>query len=428
MGPFSLSRRKRRSVRRTLAGLAWVATLVATFAGMNLLVKWDEGRSVPTYAHVAEPLAEASVQPPEPVLPSAAPWNAPSEPAEAPVDPRAPAASPRGRGGNSKSHQDFRGTVVTGNLPEQEVGIDPAASEQAPSEEAGPASVREQAEHDEELSAAAVVPDLLPSLPPQSAMPGQATHLSPEQLPEPSIAIVIDDLGYDDQAVARLIALGLPMTLSFLPFGTSLNPARTAAADGLQIIVHMPMEPIGNENPGPGAIMVGMPADAIKELVSRALARVPQAAGMNNHMGSKATADAKTIAPVMARLAGKGLFFLDSRTSGKSQARAQALLSGVPAIGRDIFLDNDPSVAAVTAQLQAAEQLARRRGYAVAIGHPHAGTMLALQRWLPAAVERGVRFTTLSRLAAIDTCRHPTPLIVCTFPPDEGRLARTEVH
>ena len=126
----------------------------------------------------------------------------------------------------------------------------------------------------------------------------------------------------------------------------------------------------------------------------------------------------------MAALAGHDMFFLDSRTVGRSKAQAVALGTGVPAIGRDVFLDNEPTVAAVTRQLQLLERRARAHGYAVAIGHPHRETMDALMAWLPEAEARGVRLVPLSRLVPIDTCRNDAATAFdCTAPGSDERLA-----
>ena len=264
----------------------------------------------------------------------------------------------------------------------------------------------------------------------RTAPPDVHPHLYPRRLIGPTVAIVIDDLGYNNGAVRTLIAADQPLTLAFLPFGTDVGLAHAAATAGLEVIVHMPMEPVGHENPGPGAIRVGMSAGEIDGLVRSALELLPDAIGLNNHMGSKATADLATIGAVMPELAGRGLFFLDSRTSGRSRGQAVAMAAGVPTTGRDVFLDNDASVGAVTAQLLALERIAETRGYAVAIGHPHPGTLEALRRWMPQAEARGIQFTTLSHLVAIDTCRHTTEgmAFICAEPSTGERVARAEPH
>ncbi|HWL70995.1 MAG TPA: divergent polysaccharide deacetylase family protein [Geminicoccus sp.] len=273
-------------------------------------------------------------------------------------------------------------------------------------------------------------PDAQPVAPVADPEPLPATEskrrqLMPERLRGPTIAIVIDDLGYNRKVVRRLIESGQALTLSFLPSGPEVVPSvRDAAHAGLDVLLHMPMEATGSANPGPGAIRVSMSDAEIRAAVDKAVAAVPGAVGMNNHMGSRATAAPKTMQPVMAALADHDMFFLDSRTVGHSKAQAVALGTGVPAIGRDVFLDNEPTIAAVTRQLQLLERRARAHGYAVAIGHPHRETVDALMTWLPEAEARGVRLVPLSKLVPVDTCRNDAATAFdCAAPDSDERLA-----
>jgi polysaccharide deacetylase 2 family uncharacterized protein YibQ len=120
--------------------------------------------------------------------------------------------------------------------------------------------------------------------------------------------------------------------------------------------------------------------------------------GVNNHMGSKFTAYADGMTMVVDELQQRHLFFLDSRTSAQSVGRPIAEQKGVPTIGRDIFLDDDQSAAAIRAQLAAAERIAQDRGYAVAIGHPHAVTLETLEQWIPEARKRGLDLVAVGSL------------------------------
>ena len=136
-----------------------------------------------------------------------------------------------------------------------------------------------------------------------------------------------------------------------------------------------------------------MAPDEIARRLAWSLERVPGAVGVNNHEGSRFTSDQAALAPVMAILKARGLFFFDSRTSGGSKGEAAAKAAGVDSIGRDIFLDDDQSEGAVTAQLNALAATAKRQGIAVAIGHPHAATLRLLKAWL--AEDHGVKLVTL---------------------------------
>ena len=200
---------------------------------------------------------------------------------------------------------------------------------------------------------------------------------------KPMIAIVIDDLGEDIAGTDKAMALPQQVALSFLPFADT-TPFLAAEGEkrGHLVMAHVPMQALDGRDPGPMALKPGMSADEIARRLSWNLARVPGAVGMNNHEGSRFTADAELLAPVMATLKARHLFFLDSRTSGSSVGEMTALHAGVMTGGRDIFLDDDQSPIAVQAQLAALIATARRQGVAIAIGHPHDMTLKLLAAWL----------------------------------------------
>ncbi len=223
---------------------------------------------------------------------------------------------------------------------------------------------------------------------------------------EPVIALVLDDMGHSMGAVRRAAALPAPMTLAFLPYVQDA-PRRVAVAReaGKEIFLHMPMEPLSRDfDPGPGAIRAGLAAAEIRLRLEEALARVPGAVGVNNHMGSRATADAAAMRAVMAVLRERGLIYVDSWTSPRSVAERTARDAGILFGGRDVFIDNDLDPAAIRRQLAIAERLARRRGTAIVIGHPHAATLAVLEDWIPEARARGVRFATLGAVVRQRRC------------------------
>ncbi len=204
------------------------------------------------------------------------------------------------------------------------------------------------------------------------------------------IAIILDDMGLDRGRAMRAMALPAPVTLSFLPYGRDAPAlAILARQRGHEVLLHMPMQPIGSENPGPQALSVDLGPQEVRMRVGAALDRFGDAVGLNNHMGSRFTSDRQQMAPVMEELAARGLIFIDSRTANETQGAAAADQFGVPAVMRDVFLDNEITREAVLKQLLELEQTAKRRGAAVAIGHPHDVTLAALAGWLPTLHERG---------------------------------------
>lgn len=200
----------------------------------------------------------------------------------------------------------------------------------------------------------------------------------------PRLAVVIDDLGYNLGAAQRLADLGLPLTFSILPRAPHAREiAHLAQARSLEILVHMPMEPRSYPQltPGPGALLVAMSDPELRRQTQANLAQVPGAVGVNNHMGSRFTENPKALQPVLEVIRQAGLFFLDSATSPRSQAQDLARRMGLPQGQRDIFLDHDPGLPAIERQLERLLALARGRGQAIAIGHPGADTIRALEQY-----------------------------------------------
>ena len=206
------------------------------------------------------------------------------------------------------------------------------------------------------------------------------------------VAIVIDDMGLDRPRAIRAIGLPAPLTLSFLPYGRDAPALAVLARQrGHEILLHMPMQPMGGESPGPHALTVDLAAVEIRGRVGAALDRFGDAVGLNNHMGSRFTVDRRLMGPLMEELRARGLVFVDSRTAAESQGSEAAGHAGVPLAMRDVFLDNEATMDAINRQLREVERIARRRGHAVAIGHPHDATFAALAAWLPALQEKGLQ-------------------------------------
>lgn len=216
----------------------------------------------------------------------------------------------------------------------------------------------------------------------------------------PRIAVVIDDMGVDRRNSEAVAALPGPLTLSYLPYGRDL-PAQTAAARarGHELLLHLPMEPEGRTaDPGPTALSLGLPEGERLRRLAANLGRFDAYVGVNNHMGSRFTADAAAMTPVLAELKARGLLFLDSRTTSRTVGARLARDMGVPYAERDIFLDNERDPAAIRRQLMEAEARARRNGAAIVIGHPHPETVQSLREWLGELETRGFELVPLTAL------------------------------
>jgi len=199
-------------------------------------------------------------------------------------------------------------------------------------------------------------------------------------------AIVIDDMGRDLEAAHKLLALDYPLTFSVLPYlAYTQKTAQEVHRNGREVMLHLPMEPepSAHTSPGEGAIFVGMNAAEVRRVVQNDLASVPYVAGVNNHMGSRATRDAALMADVMKILADHRLYFIDSRTTAASTALDAARRQHLPAFYRAVFLDNTETVPYTLEQLQKFRHTVEQEGVALAIGHPHATTIAALAKFLP---------------------------------------------
>jgi polysaccharide deacetylase 2 family uncharacterized protein YibQ len=222
----------------------------------------------------------------------------------------------------------------------------------------------------------------------------------------PRIAIVIDDFGYASPSrVAGFLEMDAPIAVSVLP-GTphSHQIAEAARAAGKEVLLHMPMEPLGYPeiDPGEGALLLSNTHWEIRTRLAAAIDETPEAIAVNNHMGSAFTRDRGRMRTVMAVLKERGLFFLDSMTDPQSTGFSEAVRAGIPALRNNMFIDSqldELGTVDVAGQLGELEAIARRRGGAIGIAHPHEETLKALKRLLPQMAARGIEFVTVSELA-----------------------------
>lgn len=220
----------------------------------------------------------------------------------------------------------------------------------------------------------------------------------------PMIAIVLDDVGVNKPDAELALNLPAPITLSIMTYAdNAAELAARAHERGHELMLHVPMQPVNPRiDPGPNALLVTLGPDELKRRLDWGLSRFPGFVGINNHMGSRFTQDEAGMRLVMADLQARGLLFLDSRTIANSVAERVAAEQGVPHIGRDVFLDDEAALLggdSVARQLALAERIATKRGFVVAIGHPHPGTVAVLQKWMADLKQRGFTLVPLSAVA-----------------------------
>ncbi len=241
--------------------------------------------------------------------------------------------------------------------------------------------------------------------------PVKPKHVTPPTIPatpkktgkKVKVAIVIDDIGNDLSIARDLLSLPVPVTLSIFPFAPhSKEIAKEATEKGHEILMHLPMEPEGypgdGKDPGPGALYVKMTPEEIMNQLNKDLDQIPEICGINNHMGSRFTSYPEGMKAVMEVLKKRKKFFLDSKTASSSIGFKVAREEGIPTIKRDVFLDNVRDVKKIKEQLDRLIEDAKKRGYAVGIGHPHRVTYLALKKVIPQYQKEGIEFVYVSSL------------------------------
>ena len=212
------------------------------------------------------------------------------------------------------------------------------------------------------------------------------------------MSIIIDDLGQSTERDSRTLALPGPVTMAIMPDTPHASDfARQAHKAGKTVILHMPMDPAT----GPYAWHPGIAIEELARRLETALAKVPYAAGINNHMGSRMTAQREPMARLMGELQQRHLFFVDSRTSAATVAAAEAQRISLAHVSRDVFLDDVRTTEAISGQLQLGIALARKQGSAVLIGHPYPQTLEVLERALPQLKGQGIELIKLSQMIAV---------------------------
>jgi polysaccharide deacetylase 2 family uncharacterized protein YibQ len=216
----------------------------------------------------------------------------------------------------------------------------------------------------------------------------------------PQVAVIIDDCGYNEERCKAFLQLPIPITLAILPMTPHGKQTEADAIEaGKSVMLHLPMEPDSSEaNPGPGAITTAMSDDEVRAQVEADIDSVGDVPGANNHMGSKATSDPRVMRDVLDVLHERHMFFIDSVTSGQTVGEGLARDLGVPTAERDVFLDNKKDLSYILDQLKELAVVAKRRGAAIAIGHPNPSTAQALTQAIPEMQAAGITFVPASKL------------------------------
>jgi polysaccharide deacetylase 2 family uncharacterized protein YibQ len=201
----------------------------------------------------------------------------------------------------------------------------------------------------------------------------------------PKVAVIIDDIGFDVELARSFLELKPPLSLSILPTAPHAQAiAREAMGKGVEILLHLPMEPkeSNGDGPGSGALLVKMGEEEFVETLNGHLSGIPGIKGVNNHMGSLLTEREDKMALLFRELKKRHLFYVDSRTTPQTVAFKVATETGVPVASRSVFLDHELSQEAMKVQWDRLLDLAGQHGQAVVIAHPHRETLVFLREHL----------------------------------------------
>ncbi len=249
-------------------------------------------------------------------------------------------------------------------------------------------------------------------LPPSPVRPVPATppprqtasyRIPTKPIPPPAKAkcliFIVDDAGYSLKELEAFLELPFPVTISVLPdLPDSEKAAQAVRAAGKELILHQPMQALGGQNPGPGAILLGMGRDEIEGIIEANLKTVPGAIGMNNHMGSAATTDLGIMEAVTAVAKRRGIYYVDSLTTSGTAVAEAARREGIPYWERNVFLDNAPDRASIIRAVEDGKKLASKDRPAIMIGHVWSAELAqTLTDLYPQLVAEGFSLSTISR-------------------------------
>ena len=215
------------------------------------------------------------------------------------------------------------------------------------------------------------------------------------------IVLVIDDFGYrNDNISDGFLNLSIPITCAIIPGHTASKKfAEKAVSYGKEVIIHMPME---SENYSPGEdeykLLTSMTSELLENKLIQAFESLPEAIGMNNHQGSKATSDSKTMTVLASVLKDRGKYFIDSRTSSLTIGEKTMISFGVPTARRNIFLDNNNDLDKIEEQLNKLANSAKKNGVAVGLGHARKNTLSVIRNVVPGLLEKGFVFQFASQV------------------------------
>ena len=229
--------------------------------------------------------------------------------------------------------------------------------------------------------------------------------IEPETQQKPAykgrIAIIIDDFGYrNDYVTDGFLALKADLTYAVIPgHEHSYFFSEKAKKAGFEVIVHMPMENTGKTYGEEQFVLkTDMDVETIQRRVRTAFNQIPAAIGMNNHQGSKASADQRIMSTIARVLKEQNKFFVDSRTTVETIGETTMKIFEVPTASRNVFLDNDDDEEKIAAQLMKLVKKSQEKGSAIGIGHVKPKTLNVLKKHIPELQKEGFKIELVSKM------------------------------
>ena len=233
----------------------------------------------------------------------------------------------------------------------------------------------------------------------EGALPSPTS--TPTFTPKPlgKIIIVLDDFGYENPLIDKLATFSLSINPSIIPFlPHSQDVLKKAIKYGIDPMLHLPMEPVNPSlNPGKDAIYVSLSDEEIKKRTEEAIDSLHGIVGVNNHMGSRATASKRVMKDVIDVIKKHNLFFLDSITTPFSVGYIVAKKEGLPLLKRDIFLDNYKEEEYIKKQLDKLIELSMKKGVAVGIGHANKITIETISQYIPIFEQKKIEIISIKK-------------------------------
>ncbi|MDR2258183.1 MAG: divergent polysaccharide deacetylase family protein [Treponema sp.] len=367
-------RRRKHTARDALRAAALTAVLIAVSALISaavIFVRSSAKRPVEALPPLAGPAAVPGENPPASQIP-----------AELPAEKPSPVSAPAG------------GAVAPEPLPrrppETAPAVSPSGVKPAPVPAANPPAV--STPKPPAPSKPGRVEPAQPGVPPEQPKP-------PKPRRRGTVVFVIDDAGNNLRELEPFLRIPGPLTIAVLPgLPHSAEAARRIRAAGKEVFLHQPMEAIGGQNPGPGAVYSGMTGAEIRTVLAANVAEIGPVAGMNNHQGSRITMDMEAMETILAFCREHGIYFLDSRTTAETAAPGAAKRLGIKIGERDVFIDNIQEKASMIRYIEDGLRKADQKGAAVMIGHTWSSELAAtLEELYPGLVEEGYSLSTISR-------------------------------